>query len=187
MKYILLANNSTFKTKVKFDKEDILVMFNYLFPLKNLDIQNHQNKMWILRINQLIYKNINGIAYAGYEMLESYQSLFKQICFYDSPRHINEPIQTICQNQIKAANILQEKIIEIDTDVKELKKDIAYPKYKSMSTGLIIYGYLKKTQPEVKIVLAGFTSEINKSYHHASWERRFFEKEYKIGGCDIIW
>jgi hypothetical protein len=186
MKYILFANNSSFKTKVQPDEEDIVVMFNYLFPLKNLDIKNHQNKIWILRINQSIFHNINGIAYAGYEMLESYQYLFNQICFYDSPEYVSEPTQKVCKDQINRANIPKEKIIQIDADVKELKRDILYPKYKSMSTGLIMYGYLKKTQPEKKILLAGFTSEVNKSYHHASWERVFFTKEYARGRCEIL-
>lgn len=187
MKYILLANNSNFNTNIRIEENDTLVLFNYLIPFKEKIIPKHENKIWVLRINQSVFynKNISKI-YAGSELLFKYEKLFKKICFYNSPKYLPENIQKISIKEIDMIN-KPEKIIEIDKYVENLKKEIAYPKYKNMSTGLIYYNYLQKKEPGCKILLAGFTSEVNKNYHHASWERNYFKKELNSGRCEMLW
>ena len=65
---------------------------------------------------------------------------------------------------------------------------VKYPRFKNMSTGLITYHYIKNIKhTDDRIVLVGFTSQVNKYFHSSSWESRFFRQEVEKGCCELIW
>lgn len=185
--YFLLANNKlNLKNNLSFDKNAQIIIFNKSIYLNQI---KHNNISIISRIRTSFLKDpkIEDEMYAGLKEIAKYQNQFKTICFYNSARYMNENIKNLFIDKIQKFSIEKEKIIEIDKYVENLKKEIAYPKYKNMSTGLIYYNYLQKKEPGCKILLAGFTSEVNKNYHHASWERNYFKKELNSGRCEILW
>lgn len=187
MRYVLIANNPNIIEFNFIQKCDNIIVFNYNIHVNK--IYNYINNItWICRINQKFLRspNIDIESYAGINLINKYNNLMK-ICFYNSPKYLSDNIKEICNKQICNTKISMNKILEIDKDVETLKKDISYPRYKNMSTGLLYYNYLQRVDPGCKIVLVGFTSDVNKSYHHASWERVFFQKQYDSGKCEMIW
>lgn len=189
MKYILIANNSNISSFNYIDSNSILVLFNNIIHIDNPIIYNHPNKFWVSRINQKFLNNpiIENDSYAGMHLFSKYYTLFKKIYLYTFPSDLNSAQYDIFRQQCDKYNILTDKILPIDDKIANLKKEVGYPKYKNMSTGFIFYHYLYRIDPGCKIILAGFTSDINKSYHHPSWEKVFFAKEYNKGQCEMLW
>jgi len=56
-----------------------------------------------------------------------------------------------------------------------------------MSSGIIVYEYLKKIkEPYDDIILLGFTSELAKKFHNDDWESRYFRSQIKKNICKSI-
>lgn len=184
--YILLANNTKSQKPIIFAENAEIVLFNNSIYLPRIE---HKNITIVSRIKTLflITENPNDEIYAGLNTIKACQKSWNKVCFYHSPKYLPDNLKDIWNKKFTDAKIPNNKILEIDKDVENLKKDISYPKYKNMSTGLIYYNYLQRIDPGCKIILAGFTSDVNRSYHHASWERVFFQKQYDSGKCEMIW
>jgi hypothetical protein len=184
--YILLANNKRFKKSIIFKKNTEIVLFNNSIYLSKIE---HENITIVSRIRTLFLtkENPDDEIYAGLNSIKTFQKNWNKVCFYHSPKYLPKNLKEIWDKKFADIKISDNKILEIDKDVANLKQAISYPRYKNMSTGLIYYNYLQRTDPGCKIILAGFTSEINKNYHHASWERVFFQKQQDSGKCEIIW
>jgi hypothetical protein len=181
MIYYLLANNSAIKDhhidQMDLDQNNVLILFNYMIPMSFGKVKNYTKKYVFCRL--IIDQNISTgekPMYSGLEELRSTSHLFEKICLHPYP----EVLEHISINL--------DRIISIDNDVVDFRKKYRYPRYKNMSTGFIVYNYIDKIKNvDDKIILVGFTSEINRNYHHHSWETKFFREEIKKGKCELIW
>jgi hypothetical protein len=181
MIYYLLANNSAVEDRhidqMNLDQNNVLILFNYMIPMNFGKVKNYSKKYVFCRliIDQNVPQN-HKPEYAGLVELESTSHLFEKICLHPYPE--------VLEN----TSIDLNKIISIDHNVVDFKKKYRYPRYKNMSTGFIVYNYIHTIKDiNDKIILVGFTSEINRNYHHHSWEAKFFREEIKKGRCELIW
>ena len=183
MKYYLLANNIDIQDshidQIEL-KDNILILFNYMIPMKFDKIKTYSKKYLFCRIIANVDKVSNIEAqYAGlgmgYDLIEYFQKIFLYPYPEDSRLYSNLQLNhTIFSS--------------IDEKVADLKKISRYPKYKNMSTGFIVYNYIcdiKNINDE--IILVGFNSDINKNYHHPNWEAKFFRDQVQKKKCRIIW
>jgi hypothetical protein len=196
MNYFLLANNNNFDwsildTIVK--DTDILVVFNFLIPLKNKKILSHPNKICFSRKrptghrqNSSIYPGLKEF-YCNMSMIKTYQNKFKEIYFVPCTKNIKIDAKSYIDN-INAFEFNKEKIKCMPYDLHTLRQKLKYPgigiRYE-VSTGIIAYDFLKQENPYNKIILVGFTSELS-IFHEAEWERLYFLNEIYNNNCYTI-
>jgi hypothetical protein len=156
-----------------------------MYPIVKFDkVKDHPKKYLFCRLlgDDQITSPLMA-PYAGLEMLGEYGDLFEKIYMYPCPETLNEQKFENYTKHIQNFNIEC-----IDDKVSNLKIDSRYPRYKNMSTGFIVYDYIKKNKlKNDSIVIIGFTSDINRNYHHPNWEGKFFRNELYNKECVEIW
>ena len=193
MIYYLLANNYEIQdyhiNQIKIDNST-LILFNYMFPIKKFErVKNHPNKYLFCRlVGDYEDKNENKAPYAGLELLSSYKDLFQKIYIYPCPDYLEKEKFNNYKEYLLKSHINSDLLECIEDKIGDLKKISRYPRYKNMSTGFVVYNYIKQFKSEQdSIVLVGFTSDINQNYHHRSWEAKFFRNQIQNKICEIIW
>jgi hypothetical protein len=196
MNYFLVANNKKLTKKfldsISIDLEnDTVVFFNYMQPFFLFSrLNNCKNKIYISRqLGSFIEKHSKGMQnifpYAGMIEIKKMEEHFQKIIFYNCPENLQEPKKTMYRNFINTFRYEDNKIDCLDINVPLIKKNIKYPQSKSVSTGLIMYEYLKLDKKN-KINLIGFTSNLSKKYHDKDFEKKYFDNEFKNKKCNII-
>ena len=204
MNYFLLANNKEFSestvNKLKLDpNNDILVLFNFLIPLKFDKVKDYPNKICISRERPIKYRldstTIDGIKeyYCNMGTMRKFQDLFTEIYFLPCPANISS--QTLSKEYIDHISLFnfdfdKIKCIDINYDIRETTKRLNYrlgDKPVEASTGVIIYNYLKNTkQKNDSIILVSFNSNLDKIYHDPEWETTYFLNEINNKNCYTI-
>lgn len=186
MKYILIANNDYIEKEIEsleIEKDDVIVLFNYIKPIKYKKIRDHSNLIAFSRKKSKI-KNPLKDVYAGMESIRIYEKKFKKVIFHRPPDHYPEDIKKACLNAIEKFGFLgSEKCLFIDD--RELVKKCSDNK-KSLSSGLIAYLYFSQIKnQEDKIFLVGFSSNLS-NFHDSKWEREFFQKEHQVENLFLL-
>lgn len=188
MKYYIIANNTQLTEesidKIDLDGNNVLVLFNYLWPLRFKSIIEYTNKICISR--QTIpgerkekYANIAGIRIS--------QDLFKTIYFHVHPSQMSVHHGLSYQKEIDNYSFESSKLGVLDSDCINIRKDIGYPLGKSISTGLFILEYLSRTKsPEDQIIIVGFTSNISNKHHNSQWEKLYILNQINLNKYSFI-
>lgn len=188
MKYYIIANNTQLTQesidKIDLDGNNVLVLFNYLWPLRFNSIIEYANKICISR--QTIpgerkekYANIAGIRTS--------QDLFKKIYFHVHPSQMSIQHGLSYQKEIDNYSFESSKLGILDSDLINIRKDIGYPLGKSISTGLFIVEYLsRKKFPEDQIIIVGFTSDISNKHHNSQWEKLYMLNQINMNRYSFI-
>lgn len=193
MRYVLIANNKTLSKDTIDNLEldpvsDIVVLFNTMIPLKYDKIKNHHRKWWIGR--QLpIKEDKPGRSYAGIDDAKKYEDLFERLCVHTNPHRMpdNHEDKAYLIERLDSYNFNPDKFFTLEPESDGIRQAIGYPKGKNMSSGIIVYEYIKKTkQVYDDILLVGFTSELTKSFHNDDWEGRYFREQIKKNLCKTI-
>lgn len=188
MNYVLFANNKKFTKEfldnITYETNDQLILFNSMMPFTISDkIKYHANKIVVCRSRATFFQNgtINKKVpwpYAGIEIAAQYCSLFQKIIPHCHMDFLNKEKKEIFNNYMDKLNIPKNKIGMLEPESKDIRETIQYPSGKNMSTGVIVYEWVKKIKKDKdKIVLIGFSSEIVEKYHNKSWEKNFFNQE----------
>ena len=182
MTYYLLANNTNLSNshieQIDYGKNNVLILFNYRIPMKFDKVYYHSNKYLFCRLKSEVDNDEKSITYAGLEDIENHYTRFSKIFIY--PYNID-----VAKNIEKQYNIC---IHHMEPLVNNLKILSRYPRFKNMSTGFIVYNYIKLIKNiNDSIILVGFTSQLNRDYHNPNWEAKFFREELTKGSCEIIW
>jgi hypothetical protein len=193
MKYVLVANNKKLTNEivdqVKLDPNDIVILFNYMWPFYNFDIlKNHPNKIFIGRQRPIKPETVN-FPFAGIDLIKEHEDKFQKIIFHSHPKFLSDKNEhkKRFQDGIDLYNFDPKKIDYLEPHSSQTRKRIGYPKGKNMSTGIIAYDYchqIKNKQDD--ILLLGFTSELARSFHNDSWEVNYFSKQIKENKCQAI-
>lgn len=188
MKYYIIANNTQLTQesidKIDLDGNNVLVLFNYLWPLRFNSIIEYANKICISR--QTIpgerkekYANIAGIRTS--------QDLFKKIYFHVHPSQMSIQHGLSYQKEIDNYSFESSKLGILDSDLINIRKDIGYPLGKSISTGLFMIEYLSRTKsPEDQIIIVGFTSDISNKHHNSQWEKLYMLHQINLNKYSFI-
>lgn len=199
MNYFLLANNkniqqSTINKLILNEKTDILVLFNFLFPLKFDIIKNYSNKICISRKrpikDRLDSKILPGIKeyYCNMGTMRENQDLFKEIYFLPCPDNLIHDPKSYTNN-INLFNFDSNKIKCINYSSSEMSKKLNY--YRTgikaeVSTGIIVHEYIKSIKKlEDNIILVSFNSGLT-NFHDKLWETNYFLNEINHKKCLTI-
>lgn len=193
MRHIIIANNKKLTEhtvdQIKLNNNDIIYLFNYMKPFFDFEkIRNHKRKVFIGRQRPIKDETIN-LPYAGIDLVKEHQDHFEKIIFHSCPSFFsdNNENKIRFQNGIDLYNFDQSKLDCLEPFVHKLKNRINYPDDKNMSTGLIVYEYIKKIKDlHDEILLVGFTSELARSFHSDNWESNYFRSEIKKNICKSI-
>ena len=156
MNYLLLANNKKISeltiNKLKLNPEnDVLVLFNFLIPMKFDAIQYYPNKICISRRrpikDRLESKYLNGVKeyYVNIGIMRQLQNLFKKIYILPCPNNMGKNTQEY-EDHISLYNFDTEKLGCIDYAMNDLNKKLNYSRsgiQAEVSTGIIVYEYFK--------------------------------------------
>lgn len=200
MNYFLVSNNkkidNTTIKKISFNMDnDLIVLFNFLFPLKFKDIYYYQNKICVSRKRILKERQISKIDpkikeyYCNMSKIKDHQEFFKQIIFVPSPSNIKNHEKEF-QDNIEAFKFDTNKLFYISQNIQDIIKELNYIGTGikgEISTGLLTYYFLKKNISNKldKIILVGFTSELS-NYHESEWEKNYFLDQIYSGKCYSI-
>lgn len=199
MNYFLLANNkeisiSTINRLNLNPETDLLIMFNFLIPLKFDYIKYYPNKICISRRrpikDRLDSKYLIGIKeyYVNMGTMRELQDLFKQIFVLPCPNNMGKSAQEYIDH-ISLYNFDANKISCIDYNMNDLNKKLNYNRpgiQAEVSTGIIVYEYFKNSkQTEDKIILVAFNSGVSK-FHDKNWETQYFLNEINNNYCYAI-
>jgi hypothetical protein len=198
MNYFLIANNTKlsestiYKLNLNIDI-DVLVLFNFLIPLKFNNIKYYPNKFCISRKRPKLSRQISKIDsnlqefYCNMSDIKNNESLFKQIYFIPCPDDIEQDSISYKEN-IEAFSFDTSKLKCFHYNLHDLRNKLKYPgiytRYE-VSTGIIAYDFLKQENPYNKIILVGFTSELS-MFHEAEWEKNYFLNELYSKNCYAI-
>jgi hypothetical protein len=199
MNYLLLANNKKISeltiNKLKLNPEnDVLVLFNFLIPMKFDAIQYYPNKICISRRrpikDRLESKYLNGVKeyYVNIGIMKQLQNLFKKIYVLPCPNNMGKNTQEY-EDHISLYNFDTEKLGCIDYAMNDLNKKLNYSRsgiQAEVSTGIIVYEYFKTIKlPEDNIILVAFDSGVSK-FHDKDWETQYFLNEINNNYCYTI-
>lgn len=200
MNYFLIANNRNNNIlKTSIDKlsldptNDIVVLFNFLFPMKYSKIRNHTNKICVSRLRPINYrqtsifdKNIKEF-YCNMSVIKNNEQLFEEIYFVPCPYLMGKNSESYIEN-VNLFRYNVEKLKCFEYDIEKMRKKLNYTatglKYQ-VSTGVIYYNLLKDTKIEDNIILVAFTSEMT-DHHECDWEKNYFLNEINSGKCYSI-
>lgn len=196
MNYFLLANNKNFSEKtinklnLNIDN-DILVLFNFLIPLKFDKIRDYPNKICISRKrpikDRLDSKYIPGIKeyYVNMGNIKQQEYLFKEIYFLPCPDNVGKLSQEY-KDHISLYNFDTNKLKCIDYNINNFNNKLKYRRsgiQAEVSTGIIVHEYFKDAkQTEDKIILVAFDSGVSK-FHDKDWEIEYFKNEISNNLC----
>lgn len=199
MNYFLLANNKNFsqetinKLNLNIDN-DILVLFNFLIPLKFNKIRDYPNKICISRKraieHRLISEYIPNIKeyYANLGTIKRLQNLFKEIYILPCPDNLDKLSQEY-KEHISLYNFDTNKLRCIDYNMNSLNRKLNYERsgiQTEVSTGIIVYEYFKQMkQPSDELFLVAFNSSLDE-YHDKDWETEYFQNEISNQQCYAI-
>lgn len=199
MNYFLLANNyklniSTInKLNLNLDT-DVLILFNFLIPLKFEKIKNYSNKICISRRrpvkDRLDSKILPGVKeyYCNMGTMRENQHLFKQIYFLPCPHNLTHDPQSYTNN-INLFDFDLEKVKCIDYSSSDMSKKLNYYRtgiQAEVSTGIIVHEYIKSIKkPEDNIILVAFNSGLT-NFHDKKWETEYFLNEINQKKCLTI-
>ena len=199
MNYFLLANNKDLSestiNKMSLNLEtDVLVLFNFLFPMKFERIKYYKNKICISRrrpvkdrLDSKLYPGVKEY-YCNMGVMREYQDLFKEIYFLACPNNMKDNPQSYIDN-INLFKFDPSKIKCIDYTPNEMSKKLNY--YRSgikaeVSTGIIAHEYFKaRKQKDDKIILVAFNSGLT-NFHDKDWETEYFKNEISNNSCYAI-
>jgi hypothetical protein len=199
MNYLLLANNKKISeltiNKLKLNPDnDVLVLFNFLIPIKFNTIQYYPNKICISRKRPIKYrlesKYLNGVKeyYANMGIMRQLQNLFKKIYILPCPNNMGQNTQEY-EDHISLYNFDTEKLGCINYAMDDLNKRLNYSRsgiQAELSTGIIVYEYFKSIKlPEDNIILVAFDSGVDK-FHDKDWETQYFLNEINKNYCYTI-
>ena len=190
MIYYLLANNNDIQQshidQIDLDNYNVIVLFNHMIPMKFDRVRNYSKKYLIARLN--IELDDYSLPYAGTDKLTDYKNSFSKIFFHPCEDSIGEKYKEIHKKYLRNVGINNSVIECMESQTFGLKDKLKYPRFKNMSTGLIVYNYIRSIKNTYdKICLVGFTSQICVSYHSASWEAKFFREERIKENYYTIW
>jgi hypothetical protein len=181
MRYILVANNLNIDEEInKLEEEegDNLVLFNFLQPFnKYQKLQLFKNITVFSRKRSSRTTPLSSV-YAGLEEIKKNENKFKRIIFHKSPDSYAGNLKNACFESLKYFGFLDSPKTSY-IDANHFKRIINFKSSKGLSSGLIAYIYYKlHKQPNDKIVLIGFNSNIAARFHDANWEKTFFKNEF---------
>lgn len=199
MNYFLLANNKNFSQET-IDKlnlhpeNDVLVLFNFLIPLKFDKIKHYPNKICISRrrpvkdrLESKYLKNIKEY-YVNLGTMRQQQDLFKKIYVLPCPNNMDKSYQEY-EDHLALYNFDPNKLECMDYSMSDLNKKLNYFRsgiQAEVSTGIITYEYFKNIKlPEDKIILVAFNSGVSK-FHDKDWETQYFLNEINNKYCYTI-
>ena len=193
MRYIIIANNRKLTAEdldsIKLKETDQIILFNNMYALfLSEQIKNHPNKILISRRvgDKEKHTSIN-MCYSAMDIIEQNQQYFQKIFFHPFPTYMKGEEADRCLSSIKKWNIEESKLRSLEPESMNIREKIGYPVGKSMSSGVIVYEYIKKIKRKSdKIILVGFTSEITQACHNESWESKFFREKEKSGECTSL-
>jgi hypothetical protein len=188
MQYYIIANNTQISeysiSRLILDGSNVVIVFNYMIPLRFSKILDYLNKICISR--KASDTNCSE-RYANIAQIKQYEDYFNQICFHSHPSHMTEPYRTIYSAAINEHNFNPNKLFILDYDKTNIRGKIRYPAGKSISTGLIAYEYIKSIKNSSDtICLVGFTSEVSTKFHHAQWEKLYMLNEISLNNCRFM-
>jgi hypothetical protein len=199
MNYFLLANNKDIKQSTidklpLNEKTDMLVLFNFLIPLKFDKIKNYTNKICISRRRPIQgrqdSKMLQGIKeyYCNMGSIRENQHLFKEIYFVPCPHNLGKASKSYVDN-IDLFKFDKEKVKCIEYVQSIISKKINYYRtgiQAGVSTGIIAHEYMKSIkQSKDNIILVAFNSGVTK-YHDKEWETEYFLNEINQKKCLTI-
>ena len=193
MRYILIANNKKLSKSVIENLElnptgDIVVLFNTMMPIKYDKIKNHPRIWWIGR--QLPVKEEKpGRSYAGIDLAKEHEHRLERICVHTCPQLMGDSSvdKSYLLDKVESYNFDPDKLFCMEPESNDTRKRIGYPKGKNMSSGVIVYEWIKIIKEVYdEIYLVGFTSELTKSFHNDNWEGIFFRDQIKRNLCKTI-
>lgn len=199
MNYFLLANNRDIQ-QATIDKlplkpeTDVLVLFNFLIPLKFTRVHNYPNKFCISR-KRPIKDRLNSTLIPGLKeyycnmgTMRQKQDLFKEIYMLPCPTNMGEHAQDF-SNHIGLYDFDINKLKCIDYDMKKMSKKLNYYRtgiQAEVSTGIIANEYLQDIkQVNDTIILVAFNSGVSK-FHDKNWEKQYFLNQIDQGKCLTI-
>lgn len=180
MRYLLVANNLNIDSEIsKLEEEDgdNLVLFNFLQPFNKYEkLQRYKNITVFSRKRSSRTTPLSSV-YAGLEEIKKNEDKFKKIIFHKSPDSYAGNLKNACFESLRHFGFLDyPKTSYIDAN--HFKRIINFRSSKALSSGLIAYVYYKlHKQPNDKIFLIGFNSNIAARFHESNWEKKFFENE----------
>lgn len=199
MNYFLLANNKEFSestiNKLRLNPDnDILVLFNFLVPLKFDSIRDYPNKICVSRRrpvkDRLESKYLEGIKeyYVNIGIMRELQHLFQKIYVLPCPHNMGQSSQEYIDH-ISLYNFDSDKIECLDYSIANFNAKLNYYRpgiQAEVSTGIIVYEYFKENKLlEDKIILVAFNSGVSK-FHDKEWETQYFLNEINGGYCYCI-
>lgn len=200
MNYFIIANNKDLQqstiNKVFFNIDNnIIVLFNFLLPLKFKEIFFHKNKICISRKRIIkerqiskLYPNIREY-YCNMSGIKYHEKFLTEILFIPCPQNITG-YEKEFQDNIDVFDFDKQKISCISVDMKDIRNKLRYTGTgikSEISTGLLAYYYLQAfiKKPQDKIILVGFTSQLS-GYHEAEWEKNYFLDQIYSGKCFVV-
>lgn len=199
MKYVIFANNTKIKEYKQLDviakfihKEDIIVTCNHCLPMDYLFAKTECKTIY--HISRCAFNT--KIPYSGLPIINANKKIFDRIYCWPHPDVISDR-----DNKAKALNYIQEHTSFVTSDFSHMKgfaahqitKDVKnflskrYNKNTNLSTGLVIYLYIKQIKEENdRIYTVGFEHHMNKEKHNWEGERDYFQIEKEKGICHAI-
>jgi hypothetical protein len=192
MRYILIASNNLLSIDtingLVINDDDVIILFNYIkLYFKFEKLQKVKRKFVMLRQRSKITNDFSH-AYAGIDVVSKISNNFERIFIHNTPDMCDSYTwKVFCENSLKYYGLEESKKLW-KINVKELKNQYKLNHIqKGLSSGLIMYLYLKKYKsPKDSIVLVGFTSSIASKFHDPISEKNFLKQELIEGHCEMI-
>jgi|TARA_B100001094_G_scaffold330609_1_gene396242 hypothetical protein len=195
MKYYIIANNTKITqqsiNKLELDGENLLVLFNYLWPLRFQEVLDYENKICISRKGTCRkHSNDRPNRYFNIVNIRGDQDLFKKIYFLPHPSQTSITNRGVLEREIAQHNFDKKKLGILDSNFINPNNHLLYPLIAgtiSMSTGLQAYEYFKNTKNNNDdIILVGFDSNVSNSWHNSRWEKMYMLRQIYMDKCDFI-
>jgi len=189
MKYYIIANNIELTQesidKLELDGENLLVLFNYLWPLRFQEVLDYDNKICISR--KTAERKHGKEAYANIKQLKQDQELFKKIYFHTHPSYMSEISKRFYQREIDKYRFDDDKLGILDPNKTNIRNKVGYPSGKNISTGMIAYEYFMDVKNyRDEIILVGFNSKISTKFHNSQWEKLYMLRQIYMNRCKFI-
>jgi len=199
MKYYIIANNKELTQesidKLELNGKNLLVLFNYLWPLRFQEVLDYENKICISRNFAPGYQKLDKDGrqvgfhrgYANIKQIHTDQELFKKIYFHSHPSHMSSVASRSYQKVIDSYDFDTDRLGALDKELANVRNRIGYPMNKNISTGIIAYEYFistKRTHDD--IILVGFNSKVAKKFHNPQWEKLYMLRQINMNRCKFI-
>ena len=189
MKYYIIANNTELTQesidKLELNGKNLLVLFNYLWPLRFQEVLDYENKICISR--KVSERSSQVEKYANIKQIHTDQELFKKIYFHSHPSHMSGIAKRNYQKEINSYDFETDRLGVLDKELANVRNRIGYPMDKNISTGIIAYEYFIKTKrTRDDIILVGFNSKVSKKFHNPQWEKLYMLRQINMNRCKFI-